>query len=106
MKANEITLSPYKVTWVEFFPKFGIVTKHDRKLFGEVIRRGVCRTYIKHFANRDAALKWLYSFDASKLDKPYTCYLFTDKQFSMAKESDGYRIPYTQKQLDNPVHLG
>ena len=99
-------INPYITTWVEFFPDYGIVTKHDKKLFGDVFLRGRDKTYRKHFPSKEIALAWLEAFDASKLDKPYTCYLFTDKQFAMAKAKDGYAIPYTKKQRENPIRLG
>ena len=64
------------------------------------------KTYRKWFPNKEKALAWLEAFDASKLDKPYTCYLFTDKQLAMTKFEDGYAIPYTKKQRENPIRLG
>ena len=99
-------MSSYITTWVEFSPDYGIVTKHDRKLFGDVILRGKDKTYRKHFPSKEKALAWLEAFDASKLDKPYTCYFFTDKQHAMTKAEDGYAIPYTKKQRENPIRLG
>ena len=99
-------MSDHITKWIEFFPAYGIVTKHDRKLFGDVILRGKDKTYRKWFPNKEKALAWLEAFDASKLDKPYTCYLFTDKQLAMTKFEDGYAIPYTKKQRENPIRLG
>lgn len=102
----EQNFSPYITTWVEFFPTYGNVTNHDRKLFGDVILRGTDKTYRKHFPSKERALAWLQAFDASKLDKPYTCYLFTDKQLAISKAEDGFSIPYTKKQRENPIKLG
>lgn len=34
-----------------------------------------------------------------RLDKNYRCYISSDKQFGMAREENGYKIPYTEKQL-------
>lgn len=63
------------------------------------------KTYRKHFANKQKALEWLAAFNKS-LDKSYTVRLFTDKQFGMAKQSDGYRIPYTRKQWAETYEIG
>lgn len=103
--AKKLILSPYVVTWVEFFPTSGIVTKHDRRLFGDYALFGTNKTYRKHFPTKDMAMAWLEAFDASKLDKSYTCYLFSDKQFGMATREDDFAIHYTKHQLANPFYL-
>lgn len=100
------TLSPYKIYWVEIIPENGIVTKHDRKIFGEFRPAGKERTHRKHFSSKEDAISWIKNFDASRLNKSYTCYLFTDKQFALAKAENGFAIPYTRKQLENPYTLG
>ena len=105
-QSNMKEFSPYKVTWVELIPNTGIVTKHDRKIFGEFLPAGKERTHRKHFPSKEDAISWIKNFDASRLDKAYTCYLFTDKQFSLAKAENGLAIPYTRKQLENPYTLG
>lgn len=97
--------SPYKVIWAEFFPAYGIVTKHDRKQFGDILCLGRKKTYRKHFANKSAAYEYICTFN-KKLDKPYIVRLFTDKQFSLAKEADGYAIPYTNKQYAETYRIG
>lgn len=94
--------SVYKVIWAEFFPAYGIVTKHDRRQFGEVVCHGRLKTYRKHFADKAAALDYILTF-SKKLDKAYTIRLFTDKQFSIAK--DGV-IPYTKKQYAEIYNIG
>lgn len=101
-----IVFSPYIVTWVEFFPDSGIVTKHDQRLFGAIPLRGKSpKTYRKHFRTKEAARKWLESFDPSRLDKSYTCRYFTDKQFEFTTAADGYKIPYTRKQWEDTFRL-
>ena len=101
-------INPYKTTWIEFFPESGIVTKHDKKMFGEICfisLMGKDKTYRKSFPTKEMAIAWLEAFDASRLDKSYTCYLFTDKQFSMATSKDGFAIPYTKYQKERPYYL-
>lgn len=105
-QSNMKEFSPYKVTWVELIPNTGIVTKHDRKIFGEFRPSGKERTHRKHFPSKEDAISWIKNFDASRLDKSYTCYLFTDKQFSLAKAENGFAIPYTTKQRNTPYTLG
>lgn len=90
--------SSYKVYWVELTPKKGIVTKSDRKAFGEAVLSGNEKKHYKHFSSKKAAIDWLMGFN-KKLDKKYTALLFTDKQFSMAKADNGEMvIPFTEKQ--------
>lgn len=97
---TNVTLSPYKVLWIEFIPAKGIVTKHDQKIFGSVRIVGKSpKTYRKHVGTREAGLALIESLRNKKLDKHYTCRFFTDKQFGMAQESEGYAIHYTQKQV-------
>lgn len=102
---NGIKLSPYKIYWVELVPSKGIVTKHDRRLFGDILLRGTEKKHYKHFMNKQRALDWLANFDATRLDKSYSCRLFTDKQFAMAKAEDNFAIPFTSKQLKDVYYL-
>lgn len=102
---KSIKLSPYKVYWVELVPSKGIVTKHDRRLFGDVLLRGTEKKHYKHFMNKQGVLDWLANFDATRLDKSYSCRLFTDKQFGLAKAEDNFAIPFTSKQLKEVYYL-
>lgn len=97
MKKNNITLSPYKVVWVEFFPYKGLVTLHDQKALGAFSPSAHLKTYRKPFPSKEAAISFIRTF-SKKLDKYYTCLISTDKQYGMAKESENYAIPYTEKQ--------
>lgn len=99
--------SAYKIYWAEFTPMTGnVVTKHDRKQFGEILCGYTsAKTYRKYFPNKEAALDYVKNFD-KKLDKKYMVRLFTDKQFSMAKQENGYAIPYTKKQLNEVYYIG
>ena len=100
-----IKLSPYKVCWIELVPIKGIVTKHDRRLFGDVLLRGTKKKHYKRFPSKQEALDWLANFDATKLDKSYSCRLFTDKQFGLVKAEDNFAIPFTSKQLKVVYYL-
>lgn len=102
---EKINLSKYRVTWIELTPEYGIVTKHDRKMFGDVILRGRDLKYYKHFANKERALAWIKNFN-KKLDKKYSCRLFYDVQFSKSRWENGQQIiPFTQKQLTEVYYL-
>ena len=99
--------SSYTIYWAEFTPVTGrVVTKHDRKQLGEICNIGTkTKYYRKHFPSKEDAIRFLKSFD-KKLDKRYMVRLFTDKQFGMAKEEDGYAIPYTSKQREEVYYVG
>lgn len=97
--------SSYKVYWLELTPEKGIVTKNDRKAFGDVILSGKEKKHYKHFPSKELAIDWIIGF-SKKLDKRYTALLFTDKQFSMAKVENGEMIiPFTKKQLTEVYNL-
>lgn len=97
MKTNDITFSPCKGVWVEFFPNKGFVTLHDQKALGAFFPSARLKTYRKPFPSKASALSFIRTF-SKKLDKCYTCLISTDKQYGMAKESENYAIPYTEKQ--------
>ena len=92
-------LSKYQITWVEFTPEKGIVTKHDQKVFGAVVTFPKEKTYRKHFPSKEKAVEYLQNFD-KKLDKKYSARLFSDAQFANASEKDGFAIKFTKKQLN------
>ena len=98
--------SPYKIYWAEFTPTTGrVVTQHDQKALGAIqVWRGQ-KNYRRHFASKEKALEFVNKFD-KKLDKRYQVRLFTDKQFGMAKQENGYAIPYTKKQLAEVYYIG
>ena len=104
MKTTE--LSAYRIYWAEFFPAYGVVTKHDRKQLGEIMSDHKSpKTYRKHFASKEKAVEFLTSFN-KPLDKSYTVRLFTDRQFGLAKQEEGYRIHYTRKQWAEVYTIG
>lgn len=98
-------LSPYEIYWVELVPSEGIVTKHDRRLFGATLLWGIEKKHYKHFLSKREALDWLANFNSTRLDKSYECRLFTDKQFGMAKAENNFAIPFTSKQLKEVYYL-
>lgn len=104
MKPSDINLSPYKLVWVEFFPNKGFVTVHDQRVFGASFPTPRLKTYRKPFASKERAVEFLISF-RKYIDKNYTCLISTDKQYSMAKESEGYKIHYTKKQLAEKYYI-
>lgn len=97
-------ISPYHIYWVEFIPQSGTVTAHDKKAFGDRLSFRKETTYKKPFVSKDAAIEYLRTF-SKKLDKRYMCLLSTDKQFAMATESNGYSIPYTEKQRQEAYYI-
>lgn len=99
-----ITLSAYKITWVEIKATTGITTKADNAKIGGCRDLDDKAKIYKHFPTREAALSFLKSFD-KKLNKRYECRLFSDKQFAMRNKSDNYRVPFTAKQLNEVYYI-
>lgn len=100
------TFSSYQIHWVEFFPTTKCnVSKHDQKVFGAISVFEKQSTYKKHFPSKQAAIDYLRNFN-SAIDDRYRCRIFTDKQFGMAKEEEGYAIPYTKKQAKEEYFIG
>lgn len=103
---SQTNCSPYRITWAEFFPAYGVVTKHDRKQFGEILTDYKSpKTYRRHFPSKAKAVEYLTNFN-KRLDKMYTVRLFSDRQFSLAKQSENYRIHYTRKQWNETFEIG
>lgn len=99
-------LSAYKIYWAEFFPTTGrVVTKQDQKVLGARLTHMNMETYRKHFASKHDAIEFLTNF-SGKLSKRYKVMLFSDKQMSMAKQENGYRIPYTDEQKKEVYYVG
>lgn len=102
----------YGVTWVEMVPVKGIVTKHDRKMFGDIMLMGTETIHYKHFATKDDAINYLTNFNL-KLDKQYICRMCCDKQFGYIKDNgrvrtrmNGEAIQFTSKQLKEIYTIG
>ena len=109
MTTSNVTLSAYKIYWAEFTPVTGkFVTKKDIAAIQGYSDRYIGRynkNYRKHFASKERALEFINNFN-KKLSKRYMVRLFTDKQFGMAKQENGYAIPYTKKQLAEVYYIG
>lgn len=105
----EKKLSPYQVYWAEFTPVSGkYVTKQDIAKIKGYSDKNIGRynkNYRHHFANKEKAVEFLTNFN-KKLTKRYMVRLFSDKQFSLAKQENGYAIPYTKKQLNEVYYIG
>lgn len=95
---NNNNLSPYKIVWIEYIPSKGYVTKHDQKVLGALDAINKLKSFKMCYSSKEAAMNFLRNF-RKRLDKNYRCLISTDKQFGMAKEENGYKIPYTEKQL-------
>lgn len=97
--------SKYQIYWVELTPEQGIVTKKDRKKFGDILCIGRITKLYKHFSSKQNALNWINTFN-KRLDKKYSARLFTDAQFAKSTKVDGcFSIPFTKKQLSELYYL-
>lgn len=95
----------YQIYWAELTPEKGIVTKKDRKKFGDILCIGRITKLYKHFLRKEDAVMWLNTF-SKKLDKKYSAKLFTDAQLAKSKKVDGcFSIPFTKKQLSEIYYL-
>lgn len=105
----EHQVSPYQIYWAEFTPVSGkYVTKQDIakiKGYSNKYMGSYNKNYRHPFANKEKAIEFLINFN-KKLSKRYMVRLFTDKQFAMAKQENGYAIPYTKKQLNEVYYIG
>lgn len=99
-------MSKYNSWWAEFTPTTGIVTLHDRRLLGDIMLLGnKAKRYRKYMGSKEDAIRFVKSFN-KRLDKRYEVRFFTSAQFGLAKEKDGYAIPFTSKQLEEVYYIG
>lgn len=93
---NRMDFSPYKMQWIVLIPETGIATKHDEKLLSShpfwFTRSGANVALLRHCPDKNRAnaiVNLLYDsqFD---LDKHYTAYIITDKQFGMIDARGGW----------------
>lgn len=109
MATSNITHSPYKLYWIEFSPTTGrFVPQKDIatiKGYSDRFIGRYNRFYRRPFNSKKSALEYIKNFN-KKLSKRYMIRLFTDKQYEMAKQEDGYAIPYTKKQLKEVYFVG
>lgn len=100
------TFNPYKITWIEFRPVKGIVTKADQKkidcLCGGIKNKAIYR----HFPSKEKALQFIESLKSVKLTKQYVCTMFTDQQFGLATTTNGdTSIKFTAKQIAERITI-
>lgn len=98
---HNISLSSYRITWVEVRPTSGRkVTIADAHKMGYISIHRNGYGYI-HFSSKERAAAWLEEQKGKTFSKHYEARMFTDKQFGMAKQSEGYAIPFTARQFAN-----
>lgn len=109
----EMTLSPYRIYWVEFRAQKGRVTKKDAKILLSDVSRwsSYGKNALKHFASKECAYDYLKEKVESfrKLSKAYEVRMLTDKQYSMAKcdfKNRFINVPFTQKQESEMFVIG
>lgn len=109
----EMTLSPYKIFWVEFRAQKGRVTKKDAKILLSNVFAwdSYGKNALKHFASKESACEYLEKKAESfkKLSKAYEVRLCTDKQYGMAKcdfKNRFVKVPFTQKQESEMYIIG
>lgn len=105
---SNLTFSPYQITWVEFRATKGIVTLKDKRLFsnGRYIDRTQSTTYKVWFSCKESAERYVSRIKTNRLSKAYEVRYFNDKQFALAKESEGYAIHFTKRQNEQMFVIG
>ena len=98
------TFNPYKITWIEFRPVKGIVTKADKKKLDNFCGGLKNKAIFRHFPNKERAMQFIESLKGVKLTKQYICTIFTDQQFGLAKTTnDDTIVKFTAKQIAERV---
>lgn len=98
------TFNPYKITWIEFRPVKGIVTKADKKKIDILCGGAKNKAIFRHFPNKERAKQFIESLKGVKLTKQYICTFFTDRQFGLAKTTNNDTIvKFTAKQIAERV---
>lgn len=98
------TFNPYKITWIEFRPVKGIVTKADQKKIDSLCGGTKNKAIYRHFPNKEKALQFIETLKVVKLAKQYVCTMFTDQQFGLATTTNGdTSVKFTAKQLAERV---
>lgn len=109
-------ISKYKVAWVEFRAKKGIVTKHDEDiLLCNKARGNNSDRIFKHFPNKEAAMQCLMFQEThgwfKKLNKQYEVRICTDAQFGKGNViflngKTRIEVKYTKMQEDEMFLVG
>lgn len=98
------TFNPYKITWIEFRPVKGIVTKADKKKLDNLCGGIKNKAIYRHFPNKEKAMQFIESLKSVKLTKQYICTMFTDQQFGLAgTTNDDTIVRFTAKQIAERV---
>lgn len=91
---NRIYFSSYKIQWIFLIPETGIVTKHDAKILERepFWFRGNSAMLMRHCPDKQRANDIInLLLDAQfSLDKHYTAYIISDKQFGMIDARGGW----------------
>ena len=100
MLHKESELNAYKIHHATFVPVKGFVTKNDWKSI-----TGMQCVYAKqkecgiHGPSELSVMDKVAKISMRGLGKPYTVYIYTDKQFGMRKFKDSVQKVLTSKQL-------
>lgn len=93
---NRMYFSPYKMQWIVLIPEIGIATKHDEKILSShpfwFTRSGSNIALLRPCPdkNRANAIVNVLSNMQFELDKHYTVYIISDKQFGMIDARGGW----------------
>lgn len=93
---NRMDFSPYKMQWIVLIPEKGIATRHDEKILSShpfwFTRSGDNIALLRHCPdkNRANAIVGVLSDMNFELDKHYTAYIISDKQFGMIDARNGW----------------
>ena len=99
--------SPYKIKWIILIPSKGIATKHDHKRLDRrfYFNRGIQNNcLLASFPTEQHAINTLSSIKQVRLDKQYTAYIISDKQFGLSDGINWQNI-LTTKQKRNAVTI-
>lgn len=98
-------LSGYRITWVEITPCVGKAIKKDVDKLGATYFAGRRDACYRHFPTKEKAVAFVQGFD-KKLEKQYTCRFFCDKQLKQRTPQNGYKVPFTTKQMEEVYTIG
>ena len=100
------TFNPYKITWIEFRPLKGFVTKADQKKIDSLYGGSKNKAIYRHFASKEKALQFIETLKSVMLAKQYVCTMFTDQQFGLATTTNGdISVKFTAKQIAERITI-
>ena len=72
-----------EITWVRVIPVTGCVTRHDRRMMGDIMLNGHRqKTFERAFPTREKALAFKCEMQAKVMDKSYDFILLSDEEFA------------------------